>query len=213
MAKKLFKPSKFWYHNAVAGGNYSAHYAYILGYYYAAESLVQVSIDSGRLDTLFFPICFNYRHFIELSLKHLIIGSEEFASILVELGYGDKSIESVANKAKNEHSLEKLLNWLIQRFDKISDEKFDNEFRGLIVEFHNIDPNGQVFRYPFLKDGSISLPDQNNYDIENIRSQMEKINNYFTGMDAWLDENTQMALELLHEFQQDMASDFGDYYS
>ena len=211
MAKKLFKPSKIWYHNAVAGGKYSAPYAYILGYYSAAESLVQVSIETGKLDTLFFPICFNYRHFLELSLKHLIIGSEKFADVSAELGNGEKITNSVASKIKNEHSLEKLLNWLVERFEKISGEQFDNELRELIVEFHNIDPNGQIFRYPVLKDGSFSLPDQSNYDVENIRLQMEKINDFFAGMDAWLDENTQMALEMLYEFQQEMAAEFGQY--
>ncbi len=210
MTKKLFKPSKIWYHNAVAGGKYSAPYAYILGYYSAAESLVQVAIETGKLDTLFFPICFNYRHFLELSLKHLIIGFEKFADVSVELGYGEK-INSVAEKVKNEHSLEKLLNWLIERVEKISGEKFDNKLRELIVEFHNIDPNGQIFRYPVLKDGSFSLPDQSSYDVENIRLQMEEINNFFTGIDAWLDENTQMALEILYEFQQEMGAEFGNY--
>jgi hypothetical protein len=210
MMKKLFKPSKIWYHNAVAGGKYSAPYTYILGYYSAAESLVQVAIETGKLDTLFFPICFNYRHFLELSLKHLVIGFEKFADVSVELGYGEK-INSVTEKVKNEHSLEKLLNWLIERFEKISGVKFDNKLRELIIEFHNIDPNGQIFRYPVLKDGSFSLSDQSNYDVENIRLQMEEINDFFTGIDAWLDENTQMALEILYEFQQEMGAEFGNY--
>ncbi len=209
MVKKLFKPSNLHYHNAVTGGEFSAPYAYILGYYSAAESLVQTSIESGQLDTLFFPICFNYRHFLELSMKHLIIGAEKFADISAELGYGEKIPVSVAGKIKNEHSLEKLLNWLIERFEKISGEQFDNELKELIVEFHNIDPNGQIFRYPVLKDGSFSLPDHTNYDVENIRLQMGKVNNYLTGMDAWLDENSQMALEMLYEFQQEMAAEFG----
>ncbi len=211
MAKRLFKPSRIRYYNAVAGGKYSVPYAYILGYYSAAESLVQISIETRKLDTLFFPICFNYRHFLELSLKHLIIGSEKFADVSAELGYGEKIVESVARKVMIEHSLEKLLNWLIERFEKTSGEQFDNELRELIVEFHNIDPNGQIFRYPILQDGSFSLPNQSNYDVENIRLQMEKVNNYFTGMDAWLDENTQMACEMLYEFQQEMAAVFGYY--
>ncbi len=40
---------------------------------------------------------------------------------------------------------------------------------------------------------------------------MEKVNSYFTGIDAWLDENTQWALEMLYEFQQEMAAEFGNY--
>lgn len=209
MQKKLFKPSKIWYHNAVVGGKYSAPYAYILGYYLAAESLTKVAIESENLDILFFPICFNYRHYIELSMKHLIASTELFTNVSARLGYGSEITNSVVSKIKNEHSLAKLLQWLIERLNKFSGEPFDSELRELINEFHNMDPNGQIFRYPVLKNGELSLPDQKNYDVENIRCQMEKVNNYFSGMDAWLEENTQLAIEMLHDFLQEMA-EFGD---
>jgi hypothetical protein len=186
MANRLFKPSKIWYHNAVAGGAYSAPYAYILGYYSAAENLAQIAIENRELDTLFFPICFNYRHYMELSLKHLILNFEQFAVVLEELGYKGKTTESVADKAKKEHGLGKLLNWLVVRFEKVTDEKLDNDLQELILEFHNIDPNGQIFRYPTLKGNSFSLPYQKLYDVENIRHKMQEINIHFSGMDSWL---------------------------
>lgn len=199
------------YHNAVAGGKYSVPYAYILGYYFAAENLTLIAIESEKLDTLFFPICFNYRHYLELTMKHLIAGAEKYANVLAKLGYGEEITKSVVEKIKNEHSLEKLLRWLIERFNKFSIEQFDSKLREVIIEFHNIDPNGQIFRYPVLTNGSLSLPDQRNYDVENIRFQMEKVNEYFTGMDAWLNENTQMALEILYDFQEEMRAEFGDH--
>jgi len=85
MTDKLFvsAPSNRWSCTAVAGGKYSEPYAYMLGYYKAGKKLASLAIYERRnQDILFFPICFNYRHYVELTLKHLILSAEKYYFVL-----------------------------------------------------------------------------------------------------------------------------------
>jgi hypothetical protein len=207
MSRKLFTaaPSNKWLRNAVAGGEYSTPYAYILGYYEAAETLAMAALRGGTQDTLFFPICFNYRHYVELSLKHLIIATEKFYVVLEELGDTRGTLrESAQSEIINDHSLERLFRLLVERLQLVTDEKFDDTIRKTIMQLHGMDPDGQNFRYPRRTDDRLALPEQSAYDLEIIRRRMEEVYNYLSGLDIWLSENTSLALELLHEWQQQM---------
>ncbi len=205
MSKKLFVPAppSKWKQNAVAGGSYSAPYAYIAGYYQAAEILARSALQEGKQDTLFFPACFNYRHYVELSLKHLIVTAERFYAVLDELGSAYGRLGSSAEALIiNEHSLERLLRLLLERLGLVNDERFDDNVRISLIQLHNMDPDGQTFRYSYRTDGKLSLPDQGRYDLENIRTCIENVYNYLSGIDMWLHYNTDLALELLYELQQ-----------
>jgi hypothetical protein len=207
VSKKLFTPSPAskWHQEVIAGGEYTARFAYILGYYEGARALAEAAIRekvegdpfffSGNL---FYPICFNYRHFIELSLKHLICATEDLYTLLDRTGDTRGTLsESAAQKLVYEHSLERLLNWLIERLKLVTDNQLDDNVRRIIVQFHNMDPDSQVFRYPTRKDGKLTLPEPREYDLENIRKLMEDVHNEFSGLDAWLDYHADQADEFL----------------
>jgi len=198
MTKKLFTPapSNKWRRNAIAGGYHSA---YIEGYYEAANTLLKYALGNGGQDLYFYPICFNYRHFLELMLKHLILRTEHYHEILVEIGEKNAQMyQSVKEEIQKEHSLQKLIQWLTERLSLVDpEEPFDKDIVKTINQLHSVDPNGQIFRYPFTKDGSLTLPEQKHYDIEIIRRRMEEVYDYLGGTDAFLDYNIDLAYGLL----------------
>ncbi|WP_009630737.1 hypothetical protein [Synechocystis sp. PCC 7509] len=103
MINKTFISStkKNWQNEAIAGGNYLlGSNNHIHGYYKAANILVNSALASDRnrdrdrdrdRDMLFFPVVFNYRHYIELSLKDLIDKVEDAYDVLkeIESNYGE----------------------------------------------------------------------------------------------------------------------------
>ena len=81
MQKKLFKKAtiKEMEEMATIGGHNHTRYSYINGYYEAGKGLIDIAISekySHKKDTLFYPICYNYRHYLELHLKSLIMDTE-----------------------------------------------------------------------------------------------------------------------------------------
>lgn len=206
MTKKLFTPapSNKWRRNAIAGGYHTYHVA---GYYEAANTLIKYALENGGQDLYFYPICFNYRHFLELMLKHLILRAERYHQILVEIGERDAQQKKSAKKdIQNEHSLQKLIQWLIERLNIVEPGvSFDQEIVRTINQMHSVDPDGQTFRYPFRQDGTLTLPEQKHYDIEIIRRRMEDVYNYLGGTDAFLDYNIDLAYGVLTDLNSNFT--------
>ena len=119
------------------------------------------------------------------------------------------------------HSLKVLLQWLIDRLRLISNEKFDKNIRNTILELSRMDPKGQSFRYGLLKNGVFSIEYQKNFSLEYIYKNMEEVFNYLSGIDIFLTEETQNALDNFYEIQEEMRElenealsdliDFDDY--
>lgn len=193
-----------WRPNAVAGGYYCHPYIFIEGYYKAADILSSSAInDSQRLSDLsllFHPVCYSYRHFIELNLKYLIVKSEKLYSILEKLGSTKgKLAEYVEPKLVTTHKLEILLNWLNERSKFIDGKGLDKELRDVIMYLDDIDPDGQNFRFPSRTDGSSSFPNQFGSDLTILRKNMERVHSDFMGFDDYWGEQIREASELLHE--------------
>lgn len=205
MTKKLFipAPSNKWRRNAIAGGYHSA---YMEGYYEAAHTLLKYALANGGQDFYFYPICFNYRHFLELMLKHLILRTDHYQETLVEIGEKDAPIyQSVKEKMLKEHSLQTLIQWLTERLSFVDPaEPFDKDIVKTINQLHSVDPNGQTFRYPLRQDGSFTLPEQKPYDLEIIRRGMEQVYYYLGGTGAFLEHNIDLANDWLAELNSNL---------
>ncbi len=205
MSKKIFTPAPLsrWRNNAIAGGYHSD---YIGAYYDAASTLIKLALQNGYQDLYFYPICFNYRHYLELMLKYLILRTEKYHDILIDIGEDVEPFKkSVKENLKKEHSLQKLIQWLTERLSIVEpDDPFDQEIIKTINQLHSVDPNGQTFRYPFKKDGSLTLPEQKHYDMEIIRKKMEEVKCYLGGTDAYLDHNIELARDWLAELNSNL---------
>jgi len=227
----------------------------MLGYYKAGEKLAALVICEERnQDILFFPICFNYRHYVELTLKHLIKSAEKYYFVLRELG--PENVRSELNRSflfprkrrfrsfipntktharvlwksnpkRNlrltaTHNLKILLQWLIDRLQLISNQKFDNNIRNIILELNKIDPKGQSFRYGLLTNDVFSMKYTKNYNLEEIYKNMKDVYSYLSGIDIFLTEETQDVMDDLYQIQEETralenealseSAKFDDYY-
>lgn len=105
------------------------------------------------------------------------------------------------DKLEVTHSLEKLLNRLVRVLKSVSEETFDEEIKSLILDFHNIDPDGQRFRYTITTKQEKSFQEVQNFNIENIKERVRTIANYFMGIDGYLSHYTDLANSLLSDYQ------------
>lgn len=146
------------------------------GYKRAGDVMVEKSKESNiKRDSLVFPIIFNYRQFIELSLKYLI-------SI-----YGP-SVEIKANW--HTHNLETL--W--REFTKVLDcygttdpDEADPVVEHIVAEFSKIDPGSYSYRYPVDRNGDPIPVTKEALDLEALADVMESVEAYFKGSDGYLD--------------------------
>jgi hypothetical protein len=68
-----------WNTDAILNYQDDGDYAYRTGYRLAGRVLTEYAIKNNEADYLVFPICHAYRHFVELSLKRLIVVGSGFA--------------------------------------------------------------------------------------------------------------------------------------
>jgi hypothetical protein len=200
----LFQPASFgeWQQNAVVGGEYLDHNAYIIGFYRAAEALVKVALEEHRNDVLFFPICFTYRHWLELILKQLIKQSTSYCKVLFEIGeIAQNPPELRYGLPPATHNLLKLLTNLKILTSQVKLVDLNTDIEAIIIQLNQFDSDGQTFRYAYRQDGSPTLDKQELYDLVQIYNEMKKVYNYLSGLDAYLDYTIQQAKDYIREMK------------
>ena len=133
----VFKGSAVYGHYNACIGYTDTLEAACIGYLRAVEALLGHVISARNdLDTLFYPIVFNWRHYIELRLK----------TICLDLS----ALEAERAEIQKTHDLTRL--WSRARKGLV--EKFPNEdhkelacIDEHIAELARVDPNGETFRY------------------------------------------------------------------
>lgn len=208
MGKKLFTtaPIKKASNNAIIGGPHASRYAYIHGYYEGATILANSAIKKGPKDLLFYPVCFNYRHYLELHLKSLIIGTEQLYFVMDELGDAKGKLDlSAQNQLDSIHSIECLFNLFKKRLDLVSDEIFDPVARKTIMQLHSTDSDGQAYRYHERTNKMPSLPEVKHYDLSNIVDRMKEVHDLLFGVDLWLDHYYGIATAIVDDLKPDYS--------
>ena len=100
------------------GDKFTNEISYIIGYWESGDILVDraIALSSPYKDRLFFPICYNYRQFLELILKQLILDADEVYKHCEYVHIQNKCNKyNFTEKLNTTHNIEKLLNWLIIR--------------------------------------------------------------------------------------------------
>jgi len=211
---KIFERGLSDYSNVTVGKNFTNEASYIIGYWEAGDILVNeaIALHHPLKDRLFFPICYNYRQFIELCLKYLILSAEEIYPLcetcnMQRKKYGEKL-------SKKTHSIETLLNSLIATLDCISEEKFDEDIKKSILEYHKMDETGQKFRYPKSTKNDVHFEFREDYDLEKIKNAINTIGNYLMGIDIYLSEfgkflKTYIAeMEAMYNYEYEHQEDY-----
>lgn len=214
MKKELFKKSSMQEikKNATIGNkSVDAKYAYINGYYEAGNHLIKVAINMTNTtdkDSLVYPICFNYRHYIELHLKSLIEEGEVLYEKMEQLGYlhNGKLSEKVSDSLDSTHSLCDLLALLkkILFFIAISNEEFPKDIEKYIKQMHDTDTNGQKYRYHKNKSGKLHFPNEESYDIDNMSKIMKEVNRMLWAIDSHIFHYIEMSNDIISEYESAM---------
>jgi hypothetical protein len=175
-------------------------FAYSQGFYALGMAGVERLQDTSHHDTgLQVAVLYNFRHYLELSLKSLIRVCADLAR------------DPIPNIA-NEHGLMPL--WAIAKplLAKAlpppteRDETLRHVERCL-NDFHQADPSSQVFRYSTDKAGNSvrdRLPD---LDLPRLVEAMKALGAFFSGCDAYADHLSDIRAEM----EAECAGECGDY--
>ena len=152
------------------------------GYKQAADLMVKHAEEHrSTRDFLVFPILFNYRHFLELSLKY-------------QLATFGRRVDIEPNWTS--HDLEELFFsfWeMLERYGTSDPDEADPIVGEVILEFAKIDPGSYSNRYPVDRKGNPVPISQSALDLGNLADVMNAVEAYFTGTDGYLDHLTSAA--------------------
>ncbi len=218
MKKKLFQKSSMQQikESSTLGNKLiDAKYAYINGYYEAGNHLIKTAIDmtnSTDKDSLIYPICFNYRHYIELHLKSLIEEAEVLYEKMEQLGYLQNGTlsEKISNSLDSTHNLYELLDSLknILFFIAISNEEFPEDIEKYIKQMHDTDTNGQKYRYHKDKSGRLHFPNKKSYNIENMSKIMKEVNSMLWAIDYHIFHYIEMSNDIISDYRSEMGHQY-----
>ncbi len=146
------------------------------GYKRGADLMVRHAADNrSDQDALVFPIIFNYRQYIELSLKYLIAG------------YGRTvGVEAIWNT----HSLTTLWTAFLEVLNGYGGQDEDGGTTvvgGIVAEFAKVDPNSFSYRYPVDTKGQPIELAHDRLDLTALADVMNAVDGYFSGCDGYLD--------------------------
>lgn len=167
----MFRPGRDWQMNACVGNNGGPYdlYDYAHGFFEAARVIIKRANDrDAAVDTLVYPACFNFRHGIELYVK-----------------YGIKAVaELTGNGARYRTNHSILDNWKAFRDTANRELGFKPEDVRLVDEivacFSDVDPNGQIFRYPESIKGERHLEDWHTINLTYVGIALDRIVAIFT---------------------------------
>ena len=137
------------------------------GYFLAAEAVYQKFQNSvgeySILDSIGYPICFLYRHYMELSIKALFFKyAEEYER---------------KNFLKNKHSLNDL--WkatepiLLKLQKRVESEVNISAISRYIEQMHDFDKQSFTMRYPIDKDLNPMRPESLKINVVNLHNRMQ----------------------------------------
>lgn len=175
---KLFDHAEDWWHNATLSTGADSWHEIAQGYRIAANTLVDHAVASRvALDWVAFPIAFLYRHYVELSLKAILIDAGNLLDRPQDPG--------------NSHRLLDLWGKLRPLLEEISpgeNPDFLDRSGGLIGEFESLDPGSYAFRYPVDTAGRPSLPADTGINIRQMKAVMAELAILFDGAGAMISE-------------------------
>lgn len=147
------------------------------GYKSAADLMVAATADNAPMrHVLVFPIIFNYRQFLELSLKYQI------ATFGPAVG--------VESNWKS-HDLAKL--WsefveILERYGTPDPDEADPVVGEIILEFAKIDPGSYSYRYPVDRQGNPVPVAYADLHLPTLANVMQGVAGYFMGCDGYLSD-------------------------
>lgn len=191
-SRKLFEAGEDPQRALALGTSTPDWYDFAYGYKNAADLLVSRLNDRGVLaEHVCLPILFLYRHYVELSLKAILIDLDELADILAKLP--DKHLVLPLWKQVRDALLD---------FDPSQESDWLDRAEALIAELDQLDPQSFTFRYPVDKSGAVTLAPML-VNMEHVRDVMGELAIVLDGAGAYLSEHIQLKRELEAKYYYD----------
>lgn len=172
-----FAQSADWRQNAsIERHSHSRLVLMMTGYKQGADLMVERSAQSRwERDTLVFPILFNYRQFVELSLKYLIAT------------YGH-----TVGVRENWRSHDLVVLWeqfvsVLKGYGHADPDETDPVVAAVVAEFAKVDPQSYSYRYPVDRHGKPIPIEHEELDLAVLADVMKGVEGYFSGCDGYLD--------------------------
>lgn len=172
-----FTASDQWQNNSyIAPYGHGRLVMMMTGYKMAADLMVgQVAQSRHDGDALVFPIIFNYRQFVELSLKYLIATYGRSVSVEAQWSTHDLTI------------LWSTFMAVLEGYGHEDVEGTDAVVATIITEFARVDPRSFSYRYPVDTKGNLVNLAHQEVDLHRLADVMTGIDGYFSGCDGYLD--------------------------
>lgn len=138
-------------------------------------------------DYMVYPICFNIRHGIEISLKYFL----DKVAFLAELRNLDSSVETT-----HSHNISELWACYLEVVSEL-DARLSSLARTLdryISPWADIDATGQTFRYAVSNDSTKHLNDYSTIDLLKVSLNLESLKTH-------LEDNFHLLVELEREYE------------
>jgi hypothetical protein len=152
----LFQAAPDWQNNACVHPRLTSINTYADGYKEAARILVDSVVNDGRhtVDTLVYPIVFNYRQYLELRLKEIVLHGRQLSD--------DSALHDDTHSLSCSLGQLKEILWREPDLPPAPDLDF---VQHIVSEFETLDPVSFTFRYATdKKQATRSIP----YDVEHI---------------------------------------------
>lgn len=181
---ELFKEGDDWWNTAIISTPVGTSLI-AAGFLKSGDLLVEhVASTQMDQDSLVYPIMFSYRHYLELTLKRLIVDA--------------RSLLGHSGKYPTGHNLLSLWRECRPMLDEIFPDS--NEPHAVIETnikaFMEVDPKSTSYRYSVDKDGKPMKTHKARVPLANVALVMEKLANLFSGtidaIDAYRDAQPSM---------------------
>lgn len=175
-------------------------YAYREGYRRAGRILAEWVEANGDQNFLVFPICHAYRHFVELTLKLLVV------DCVVVI---DRAPSVHESKILHEHDLRIL--W--ETFKLVaaevgkrgtSESPSPQDLEGISVymdQLHAVDPGSFAFRYKLTKSDAASSGNAATINLGQFCSHMESLCAYLNGCEAYYQHLIRLKPDALEDYE------------
>jgi hypothetical protein len=151
--------------------------AMVRGYKKGSDLMVASATENPTdRDDLVNPIIFNYRQFLELSLKYLI--SAYGPTVGVEENW----------KTHDLGALWQAFARVLVSYGTPDPDKADPVVEAVMAEFSKIDPDSYSHRYPYDKKGRPLPIATTDLHLPTLADVMKSVENYFIGCDIYLAE-------------------------
>lgn len=156
--------------------------------------LAEVLERNGVVDTLFYAIVFNWRHYLELRLKTIyMIGQQLF----------DEEKPEIPPHHRLDRIWRDARRYVLRRWPE-DDEADLAELDEHIHEISTIDPGSYVFRYTVEKDGSPAIPQHiTHVGMREFRDLTMRVAQTLEGISLGLG----VALDDYHDYLSEMRAD------